>query len=150
MAGVNFQIIPYRTTPDVSVALLRNDVQLMVDFYPAMKGALSDKKIVAVGTSGVARTGYLPDVPTVAQAGVAGYEVTSWNGVFAPQGTPAAVVDTLNKAMREILATPDVKAKYADLGVVAAASSPAQLKARLEADIKKWAAVIEKANIPKQ
>jgi putative tricarboxylic transport membrane protein len=150
MAGLNFQIVPYRATPDLTVALLRNDVQLMVDFYPAMKGSLEDKQMVALGTSGTARTAYLASIPTVAQAGVPGYEVQSWNAVFAPRGTPPAVVDTLNKAMREVLAEPDVKAKYLDLGVVAAASTPAELQARIEADIKKWTVVIEKANIPKQ
>ena len=148
-AGLNFQIIPYRSTPDVTVALLRNDVQLMIDFYPAMKGALADNKIRPVGTSGTARTSYLPDVPPVADA-VRGYEVTSWNGVFAPHGTPVEVISSLNKAMREVLSAPDVKAKYAELGVVAQASSPEELMTRLKADIQKWAAVIERAGIPKQ
>jgi tripartite-type tricarboxylate transporter receptor subunit TctC len=148
-ANLNFQIIPYRTTPDVIVALLRNDVALMVDFYAAMKGALSDNKIHAVGTSGPERTSYLKDVPTVAQAGVPGYDVTSWNGVFAPHGTPQAVVDTLNKAMHEVLVIPDVKKRYLDLGVEAKASTPDVLMARIKGDIAKWGAVIEKAGIPK-
>jgi tripartite-type tricarboxylate transporter receptor subunit TctC len=89
-------------------------------------------------------------VPTVAEAGVASYEVTSWNGVFAPVGTPAEIINLLNKAIHEIVATPDVKQRYADLGIEARASTPAELKARLEGDIAKWAAVIERANIPKQ
>ena len=67
-AGLNFQIIPYRGTPEILVAMLRNDVQLMVDFYAPMKGMLVEKKIRAVATSGVERLSYLADVPTVAQA----------------------------------------------------------------------------------
>jgi putative tricarboxylic transport membrane protein len=148
-ANLNFQIVPYRTTPDVTVALLRNDVQLMVEFYAAIKGGLTDGKLRPVGTSGLARASYLPSVPTVAEA-APGYEVTSWNGIAAPAGTPQAIVDRVNALMREILAAPDVKARYAEFGVEAKASSPAEFKTRLEADIKKWSAVIEKAGIPKQ
>ena len=149
-AGVNFQIIPYRGTPDVIVALLRNDVQLMVDFYAPMKPTLQEKKIRAVANTGPRRSPFLTDVPTVAEAGVAGYEVTSWNGLFAPAGTPADIINLLNKTIREIVAIPEVKQRYADLGIEAQASTPEQLKARLAADIAKWAAVIQRAGIPKQ
>jgi tripartite-type tricarboxylate transporter receptor subunit TctC len=149
-AGLNFQIIPYRGTPDVIVALLRNDVQLMIDFYAPMKSTLLDKKIRAVATSGPSRSPFFTDVPTVAEAGVTGYEVTSWNGLFAPVGTPPEVISLLNKTIREIVATPDVKQRYADLGIEAKSSTPEELKARLTGDIAKWAAVIERANIPRQ
>jgi tripartite-type tricarboxylate transporter receptor subunit TctC len=149
-AGLNFQIIPYRGTPDVIVALLRNDVQLMTDFYAPMKSTLLDQKIRAVATSGPSRSPFFTDVPTVAEAGVTGYEVTSWNGLFAPVGTPPEVISLLNKTIREIVATPDVKQRYADLGIEAKASTPEELKARLTGDIAKWAAVIERANIPRQ
>jgi tripartite-type tricarboxylate transporter receptor subunit TctC len=149
-AGLNVQIIPYRGTPDVIVALLRNDVQLMVDFYAPMKPTLEDKKMRAVATTGPQRSPFFTDVPTVAEAGVAGYEVTSWNGLFAPAGTPAEIIGLLNKTIREIVATPEVKQRYADLGIEAKASTPEELKARLGRDIGKWAAVIERAGIPKQ
>jgi tripartite-type tricarboxylate transporter receptor subunit TctC len=149
-AGLNVQIIPYRGTPDVIVALLRNDVQLMVDFYAPMKPTLEDKKMRAVATTGPQRSPFFTDVPTVAEAGVAGYEVTSWNGLFAPAGTPAEIISVLNKTIREIVATPEVKQRYAELGIEAKASTPEELKARLAGDINKWAAVIERAGIPKQ
>ena len=148
-ANLNFQIIPYRGTPEIVIALLRNDVQLMVDFYAPMKGALLDNKITALATSGVKRTSYTPDVPTVAEAGVPGYEVTSWNGIFGPRALPPEIVSRLNAGMREILVIPEVKSKYADLGVEAKASSPEELMSRLSGDIGKWADVIEKAHIPK-
>jgi putative tricarboxylic transport membrane protein len=148
-ANLNFQIVPYRGTPEIIIALLRNDVQLMVDFYAALKGGLTDGKLRPVGTSGLERASYLPNVPTVAEV-VPGYEVTSWNGLAAPAGTPAPILDRLNAVMREILVIPEVKTRYAEFGVEAKASSPAELKARLEGDIKKWSAVIEKAGIPKQ
>jgi tripartite-type tricarboxylate transporter receptor subunit TctC len=148
-AGLNFQIVPYRGTPDVIVALLRNDVQLLVEFYAPIKSTLLDNKIRAVATSGTKRSPFLADVPTVAEAGVPGYEVTSWNGLFAPAGTPPEIIKLLNKTVHEIVATPDVKQKYADLGIEAKAGTPEDLKARLQGDIGKWAAVIERANIPR-
>ena len=149
-AGLNFQIVPYRGTPEVIVATLRNDVQLMVDFYAPLKGSLTDKKLRPLAATGIKRSPFMPDVPTVAEAGGFAYEVTSWNGIFAPAATPAPVLATLNKAIHEIVALPDVKRRYADLGIEAKASTPEELKARLEDDIKKWAAVIKTAGIPKQ
>jgi tripartite-type tricarboxylate transporter receptor subunit TctC len=150
MAHLNFQIVPHRTTPDLVVGLLRNDIQLVVDFPAAVKGFLNDKKVRALGTTGNKRSVGLPDVPTVAEAGVPGYEVLSWNGFFGPAGLPKDVVDTVNKAMREVLAEDAVKKRLATLGVEAKASSPEELKKRMLDDVTKWADVIEKAHIPKQ
>jgi tripartite-type tricarboxylate transporter receptor subunit TctC len=148
LAGLNFQIVPYRTTPDVLVALLRNDIQLMVDFYGPMRSNLMDKKIRPVAVSGPQRSPFLADVPTAGEA-VPGYEVTSWNGMFAPVGTPPDVISLLNRSIREIVAIPEVKQRYAELGIEAKASTPEEVKTRLEADIKKWAALIERAGIQK-
>jgi tripartite-type tricarboxylate transporter receptor subunit TctC len=149
-AGVDFQIVPYRGTPEIIVAILRNDVDLMVEFHAAVRAGLADGKLRALAVSGTARSPSLPDVPTAQEAGVSGYEVTSWNGMFAPQGTPADVINVVNGALRDILANPDVKKQYADVGIQAKASSPAELGARLKQDIDKWAKVIERAGIPKQ
>ena len=124
--------------------------RVMVDFYAPMKPTLEDKKIRAVATTGTQRSPFFTGVPTVAEAGVAGYEVTSWNGLFAPAGTPAEIINLLNKTIREIVATPEVKQRYAELGIEAKAGTPEELKARLAGDITKWAAVIERAGIPKQ
>ena len=149
-AKLDVQIVPYRTTPDVIVGLIRNDVQLMVDFYAPMQSALEQNRIRAVATSGLARTEYLSAVPAVSEAGVPGYEVTAWNGLFAPKGTSLAIVDLLNASVRDILAIPDIKTRFASLGIAAKASTPAELKSRMQGDIGKWAAVIERAGIPKQ
>ena len=89
-------------------------------------------------------------MPTVDKSGVKGYEVISWNGVGVPKGTPKEVIDTMNKAIRDVLVMPDVKEQYAQVGVVAKASTPAELMNRLTSDIKKWNDVIEKAGIPKK
>jgi tripartite-type tricarboxylate transporter receptor subunit TctC len=149
-AALDVQIVPYRSTPDVIVGLIRNDVQLMIDFYAAMEAALQQNRIHAVATSGLARTGYLPAVPLVRDSGVQGYEVTAWNGLFAPKGTPAGIIELLNKSVHEILAEPEIKERFASLGIEAKASTADELKARLAGDVSKWGAVIERAGIPKQ
>jgi len=146
-AKLEIQLIPYKTTPDVIVGLLRNDIQVMVDFYAAMRAGLTDKKLRPLAVSGTGRAPFLPDVPTVAEAGVPGYEVQSWNGLGAPTGTPQPIIETLNKAIRAVLAQPDVIKRYEDVGIIARASSPEELRKRLADEIKKWSAVIEAAKI---
>ncbi len=150
LGNLNVQIVPYRNSPDIVVALLRNDVQLMVDFPPATQGQVNDRKLKVLATSSPKRSPLMPDVPTVDAAGVKGYEVISWNGVGAPKDTPKEVIDTMNKAITEVMAMPDVKAQFAKVGVVAQASTPAELMSRLTSDIKKWNDVIDKAGIPKK
>jgi tripartite-type tricarboxylate transporter receptor subunit TctC len=150
LANLNLQIVPYKNSPDIVVALLRNDVQMMIDFPPAVRGQVADGKLRILATSSAESSALLPGVPTVDKSGVKGYEVISWNGVGVPKGTPKEVVDTMNKAIREVLAMPDVKGQYAQVGVVAKASTPAELMNRLTSDIKKWNDVIEKAGIPKK
>jgi tripartite-type tricarboxylate transporter receptor subunit TctC len=149
-AGINFQIVPYRGTPEVIVGLLREDIDVMIDNYVGMKSALQDGKMRPVATTGEARSVILKDAPTMIEGGVKGYDVVSWNALFAPSGTPPEAIARLNAGLREVLAMPDVKQKLLDLGIEAKASSPEELKARLVDDIAKWTAVIDRAGIPKQ
>jgi tripartite-type tricarboxylate transporter receptor subunit TctC len=148
-AKVDMQIIPYKASPDAMIGLIRNDVQLFIDFYAAMRSGLIDKKLRPLATSGLSRTSFLPDVPPVAEAGVPGYDVLSWNALGAPAGTPQPIIDTLNKAIREVLAQPDVIERYKELGITAKASTPDEVRKRLIDEIKKWSDVIERAKIPK-
>jgi tripartite-type tricarboxylate transporter receptor subunit TctC len=150
VAGLDVQIVPYKNSPDIVVALLRNDVQMMVDFPPAVQGQVNDGKLKILATSSTTKSPLLPSIPTAAEAGVKGYEVLSWNAVSMPKGTPPDVVATMNKAIGEVMAMPDVKAAFANVGVVAQASTPAELLKRLTDDIKKWDDVIVKAGIPKK
>jgi tripartite-type tricarboxylate transporter receptor subunit TctC len=149
-AKIDFAMVPYRATPDALVALLRGDAQLLIDTYAALRSALDDKRIRALATTGARRSKILPDVASVAEAGIGGFDVTSWNALFAPKGTPPEIVAALNGALREILAEPDIAARLLELGIEAQASTPQDLAARLEADIKKWSEVIEKAGIQRQ
>jgi tripartite-type tricarboxylate transporter receptor subunit TctC len=150
LTGLNIQIVPYKNSPDIVVALLRNDVQLMIDFPPAVAGQVADKKLRVLATSSPQPSPLLPGVPTADQAGVKGYEVISWNGVGVPKDTPKEVIDTMNKAMREVLAMPDVQEQLGKVGVIAKASTPEEALARLTADIKKWNDVVDKTGIPRK
>jgi tripartite-type tricarboxylate transporter receptor subunit TctC len=150
LAGLNIQIVPYKNSPDIVVALLRNDVQLMIDFPPAVAGQVADKKLRVLASSSPQPSPLLPGVPTADQAGVKGYEVISWNGVGVPKDTPKEVIETMNKAMREVLAMPDVQDQLGKVGVIAKASTPEEALARLTADIKKWNDVVDKAGIPRK
>jgi tripartite-type tricarboxylate transporter receptor subunit TctC len=152
MAGLNVQIVPYKNSPDIVVALLRNDVQMQVDFPPAVQGQVNDGKIRMLATSSPQPSPLptLKGVPTVDQAGVKGFEVISWNAVGAPKGTPKEVIATMSKAMHEVLAMPDVKEQFAKVGVVAHASSADEMMSRLTGDIKKWNDVVDKAGIERK
>ncbi|MFZ0401818.1 MAG: tripartite tricarboxylate transporter substrate-binding protein [Pseudolabrys sp.] len=150
LAGLNVQIVPYKNSPDIVVALLRNDVQMMIDFPPAVAGQVADNKLRILASSSPQPSPLLPGVPTADQAGVRGYEVISWNGVGAPKDTPKEVIDMMNKAMGDVLAMPDVKEQLAKVGVIAKASTPAELMARLTTDIKKWNEVVDKAGIARK
>jgi tripartite-type tricarboxylate transporter receptor subunit TctC len=149
-AGIDFTIIPYRGTPEVEVSLLQGNIALMIDSYSAMKGNLADGKFRALASSGPVRSESTPDMATVRESGVADYDVVSWNALFAPAATPPEIVATLNAALQDILADPDVKQRMLELGITAKASTPQEISARLKSDIDKWQKVIERAGIPKQ
>jgi tripartite-type tricarboxylate transporter receptor subunit TctC len=148
-AGVDFVIVPSKTSGEAVVSLLRNDVHMVIDFYAALRGTVVDGKARALAWSGPVPSPALPDVPAAAQT-VPGFEVVSWNSMSAPAGTPQPVLDTLNKALREVLADPALKKRALEMGIDLKASTPAEAHARLTGDIKKWSAVIEKAGIQKQ
>ncbi len=149
-AGVDFAIIPYRGTPEIQVGLLQGNVALMIDSYSSMKGNIASGKLRALASSGPKRSEATPDIATAAESGVAGYDVVSWNALFAPAATPPEIIKTLNDALKEILADADVKKRMLDLGIEARASTPQEISDRLRADIDKWGKVIDKAGIPKQ
>jgi tripartite-type tricarboxylate transporter receptor subunit TctC len=150
LAGIDFTIIPFRGTPEVLVSQLQGDIALMVDGYSSMKGNLADGKLRALASSGPVRSESTPDMATVRESGVAGYEVISWNALFAPAGTPPEIVNALNGALQAILADADVKRRLLELGIEAKAGTPQEISDRLKSDVDKWQKVIEKAGIQKQ
>ena len=150
MAGINVVIVPFRGSPDVVVGLLRGDIQLAVDFYAALKPSFDNGQTRALATSAPQRSPELPNVPTVQEAGVAGFDVTGWNALYAPAGTPDEIIQILNKALHEVLADPELKKRALDLGINAKASTPAELDAHMRLDIEKWGKLTTSAHIPKQ
>ena len=142
-------IVPTRTSGEAVVGLLRNDVHMVIDFYAALKPALADGKTRALAWSGPQPSPALPDVPAAIQT-VPGFEVVSWNSMYAPAGTPQPIIDTLNGALREVLADPELRKKALELGIDLKGSAPAEVDARLRADIQKWNRLIDAAGIERK
>ena len=149
-AGIKVAIVPFRTSPDMAGAVLRGDIDIAFEFYAAVHGLLADKKLVTLASAGPVRAAYLPDVPTVIENGLKDYEVTSWNGLSAPAATPGKIIATLNRAVKEVMPSPDIQSSAREMGMAMRWSTPEEMTARMKADIAKWGAVIEKAGIAKR
>jgi tripartite-type tricarboxylate transporter receptor subunit TctC len=144
--GVNMTIVPYRSTPEVLTALLRDDIHVMIESYAALKAPIDDGRVRPIAATGEARSPMLPNVPTLRETGVAA-EVVGWNALVAPAQTPRPIVELLNRHVATIVAQPDFRQRLIELGTQARASTPEELGARLSTDIDKWAAVIKQAGI---
>src|SRR5581483_6902503 len=116
-AGIDFTIVPFRGATDLTTALIRNDVDVVINAYGAVKAALEAHQLRALATTALTRAKNLPDVPTVAEAGIPHFEVASWNGLFAPAGTPKEVVDRLYREVDSVLSDPDMTRRFLELGV---------------------------------
>jgi tripartite-type tricarboxylate transporter receptor subunit TctC len=150
MTGIDAMIVPYKGSPDVLVALRGDDVQVAFDMLAPIISQYKSGVVRVIANTSDNRFPGLPDVPTVAESGVPGYQASSWNAISAPAKTPRAIIDRLNKEINAALAAPEVKSKLLELGVVGRGGAPEDLKNLLAADIKKWKGVIERAKIPKQ
>lgn len=149
-AGLDAVIVPYKGSPDVLRALKAGDVDVAVEILGPTMGQITGGSVRALALTDDRRNPVLPDVPTVQEAGVANYDVTSWNALAAPAGTPADVVAKIGKAARDALATPAVMKRLQELGVRAQAGTPAQLDTLLNAEIRRWRDVIQAAKIEPQ
>jgi tripartite-type tricarboxylate transporter receptor subunit TctC len=149
-ARADAAIVPFRTTPDAITALLRRDVDLVIDGYVAAKSLMQEGKLRALATTGAKRFAGLPDIATVAESGVPGFDVTSWNAVFAPAATPGPVVGQLNVAINEALKDAGVRQRLLDLGIEPKGGMPSEIGLRLQADIARWSDVIRAAGIQQQ
>jgi tripartite-type tricarboxylate transporter receptor subunit TctC len=150
MASVDATTVPFKSSSEVITAVRNNNVQvafeMLAPVIPQAKGGAV--KILAITSD--RRFPGLPDVPTVAESGVAGYQASSWNALAAPAKTPRAIVDRLNKEINAALAVPEVKEKLQGLGVTARGGTPEDLQKLLAADVEKWRRVIEQAKIQRQ
>jgi tripartite-type tricarboxylate transporter receptor subunit TctC len=147
VTGADVTIVPFKTTPEVVTAILRGDIQMGFDFYAGFQGALSDKQVRVVATSGEHRNPLLKDVPTAVESGLPDYVVTSWNGLSSRAGLPDPILKKLNKLIVTALEDPALQERAQKLGIEARGSTPGAMRERMARDVARWRGVIEKANI---
>ncbi len=149
-AGIDVQIIPYKSTGEVVTAAKSGDAGLAFEFMAPAMSHIKSGNLRAIAVTSARRFAALPDIPTVIESGLKGYDVVSWNGLAAPAKTPAAVIDRIQQELAKALAAPDVQKRFAELGVEGRASTPAELRDFFLSESRRWARVVEAAKIPKQ
>ncbi len=147
MAKIDLVHIPYKGSSGARTDVLGGQVDLMFDAVTTMTEQVKAGKVRAIATTGRQRSEVLPDVPTMSEAGVPGYEATIWVGLMAPKGTPKAVVDRLNEAVSKIASQTDVRQQWGKQGAVPMVMNPAVFDKYIQDDVAKWAQVIRAANI---
>jgi tripartite-type tricarboxylate transporter receptor subunit TctC len=150
MSGTDILHVPHKGSGEARNAVMGGHVQMMIDAVTAMKGNVEAGQVRALGTTGAKRSSVMPNLPTVGEAGVPGYEATIWLGLMAPKGTPQAVVDRMNAEIGKVIAKPAIREAWAKQGAVPMTMTPAQFDAYLKGDIEKWKKVIETAGIKLQ
>jgi tripartite-type tricarboxylate transporter receptor subunit TctC len=143
MSGTNIVHVPHKASGEARNSVLGGHVQMMFDAITTMTPNVQAGQVRALGTTGTKRSALTPDVPTIAEAGVPGYEATIWLGVMAPAGTPKEIVEKLNSEINKVIARPDVKEAWAKQGAVPMAMTPGEFDKYLRADIEKWANVVK-------
>ncbi len=143
MAGVSILHVPYKGSSGARVDVLGGQVDMMFDAVTTMSDFIRAGKVRALGTTGKTRSAILPDVPTIAEAGVPGYETVIWLGLLAPRNTPPAIVNKLNAQISKIVSNPDVRAAWAKQGAVPMTMTPAEFTRFLNDDIAKWAHIVK-------
>jgi len=147
MAGVDMVHVPYKGTAPAMVDLIAGQVQLSFDNVTTLVPHIQGGKLRALAVTPAKRTPILPDVPTVAEAGVPGYEASVWFGVFAPAGTPAPVIAKLHEEIGKALNTPDLRGRFNAMGTDVSGMGPAEFQAFVRKEVPKWAEVVKKANV---
>jgi tripartite-type tricarboxylate transporter receptor subunit TctC len=147
MAGLHLVHIPYRGSTGARTDLLGGQVDLMFDAVTTMADHAKAGKVKALATTGAQRSSVLPDVPTMSEAGVPGYEATIWLGLLAPKGTPPAIVQRLNEAVAKVTSQPEIRQLWGRQGATPMVMSTAAFDKYIQDDIAKWARVIHSAHI---
>jgi tripartite-type tricarboxylate transporter receptor subunit TctC len=144
MAGVDIVHVPYRNSGEARSGVIGGQVQMMIDAVPAMAPNINEKQVRALATTGSARSSVLPDVPTVIEAGVSGYEATIWLGLMAPAGTPKPIIDKLGAAVNAFVKRPEIVKLWREQGALPMSMSSEEFDKFLRGDIAKWAEVVKK------
>jgi tripartite-type tricarboxylate transporter receptor subunit TctC len=142
MSGTDILHVPYKGSSGARNDVLSGQVMMMFDAITTMSGNVEANQVRALGTTGQSRSAVLPNVPTVAEAGVPGYTATIWLGLMAPVGTPKAIVERLNDAISRIVGRADVREAWQKQGAQPMVMTPADFGTFLEGDIEKWARVV--------
>lgn len=143
MAGVSILHIPYKGSSGARADVLGGQVDMMFDAVTTMSGFIRSGQVKALGTTGKVRSSVLPDVPTISEAGVPGYETVIWLGLMAPKNTPPAIVNKLNAAVTKIVSSPDVRELWAKQGAIPMTMTPNEFTRFLNDDVIKWAHVVK-------
>src|SRR5438105_7391415 len=143
MAGVDIVHVPYKGSSGARTDILGGQVQMMFDAITTMAPNVQAGKLKALGTSGRARSSVLPEVPTVSEAGVPGYDAVIWLGIMAPAGTPRAIVERLNAEITRTVNAPEMKSAWARQGAVAMSMTPEEFARFVRDDIDKWARIVK-------
>lgn len=146
-AGIDLLHVPYKGTPPALNDVLGGSVPLMFSNLPATLPFIGNGKLIALGVTEAVRSPAAPDIPTLAEQGIQGVAVTSWYGLMAPRGTPAAVVDQLAKDAAEMLAQPEVRERLKAQGMTGAAMKPAEFAAHIRDETAVWARIVKARNI---
>ena len=143
MAGVDIVHVPYKGSSGARTDVLGGQIEMMFDAIPTMQQNIATGKLKALGTTGKTRSAVMPEVPTMSEAGVPGYEATIWLGLMAPTGTPRAAINKLNAEINKIVARADIKADWAKQGVTSMNMGVDEFAQYLRDDIEKWARVVK-------
>ena len=147
MTGIDTTTVPFNNTAGVLTALRGGNVQAAIEFLPPVIGQIKAGGLRAIAVTSKARFALLPDVPTLAESGIAGYEVSSWNGIAVAAKTPKAIVERLNKEIHAAVSSAQIKQRFQELGVEQNTSTPDGMRKFLIDENAKWNALIDKAKI---
>ena len=148
MAGVNLVHVPYKGNAEVANAILGGHVKVYFSLVPASLQHVKNGTLRALAVTTEQRLPYLPDVPTIAELGFPGYEISSWQGMFAPAATPKEVIGKINGEVVQMLKTLEVRARMAREGADPVGNTPEQFAIRIKSEIEKWAKVAKAAGLP--
>lgn len=149
MAGLDYTTVPFNNTAGVLGAVRGGDVRAAFEFLPPVLGPVRANALRVIAVSSRARFAPLPDVPTLNESGLPGYDVTSWNGIGVASGTPRPLINRLNREVHDAVTSPQVKQRFLELGVEQNLNSPEGMRKNVAGEIAKWNALIDKARIPR-
>ncbi len=146
-AGIKAVHVPYKGSPPAALAVASGDVQMLMTVAPALLPLIQDGRIKLLADTGSKRQDAMPNLPTIAESGFAGFEALAWNGLFAPAGTPAPIVDKINADVNAVLKDPAIQAALVKQGLVPGGGSAAEFRSFIASEGNKWGAIIKKVGI---